>query len=69
MEIIKVEIIKNYMINNNLSKKSVCKLCKISYETLQKILHNQYNFRVNAIFKVAKFLNVEVTELFNDNKK
>lgn len=54
------------MINNNLSKKSFCKLCKISYETLQKILYNQYNFRVNAIFKVAKFLNVEVTELFNE---
>ena len=48
------ELIKNYMRENNLSKKSFCKVCNISPLTLNKILNQKTNIRILAIFKIAR---------------
>ena len=62
--IIKTELIEKYLRENNLSKARFCKICKISPTTLKNLMTNG-SFRISAIFKVAKVLNVPVHEMFN----
>lgn len=59
------KLIKNYMRENNLSKKSFCKVCNISPLTLDKILNQKTNIRILAIFKIARALQVKVHLLFS----
>ena len=61
---IKIDLINNYLKERNLSKTQFCKLCKISYSTLTNILNGD-NFRLIALFKIAKILNIEVYQIFN----
>lgn len=61
---VKTELILNYMKENNLSKTAFCKKCKISTVTLKKILNNQENYRLFALFKIARVLNMRIHELF-----
>ncbi len=44
--IIKTELIENFVKENNLSKSKFCKMCKISQSTLYKIMTNGENFRI-----------------------
>lgn len=60
---INVNLIKNYLKENKMSKTKFCKLCGINFSTLNKILNNQKDFRVNALFKIAKVLNLQVYEI------
>ena len=60
----KIELITNYMKENNLSKTAFCKQCKISYGVLNKILKDKSNIRLNVFFKIAKVLNIKVYELW-----
>ena len=62
---IKIEIIKNYLLKNKISKTKFCKMCKISPSTLNKILANDDNFEIIALFKIAKVIKVEVYQMFN----
>ncbi len=62
---IKTELIENFIKDNNLSKSKFCKLCKISQSTLNKIMTNSENFRIIALFKIAKVLKIQVFEMFN----
>lgn len=64
MRIIKTDLIKNYLKEENISKTKFCKLCKISVTTLNKILSNKENFRIIALFKIAKQIKLQVFELF-----
>lgn len=62
---IKVELIENFIKENNLSKSMFCKMCKISQSTLNKIMTNSENFRIIALFKIASVLKIQVFEMFN----
>lgn len=61
---IKTSLITNYMKKNKMTKTVFCKKCNISYNTLKKILKNQTNFRIVALFKVAKVLKTNICDLF-----
>ena len=62
---IKTELIENFVKENNLSKSKFCKMCKISQSTLNKIITNNENFRIIALFKIARVLKIQVFEMFN----
>ena len=61
---IKTEIIKNYILENKMSKTKFCNLCKIAPSTLNKIMANDDNFRIIALFKIARVIKVRVHQLF-----
>ena len=62
---IKTELIENFINDNNLSKSKFCKMCKISQSTLNKIMTNSENFKIIALFKIARVLKIQVFEMFN----
>ena len=62
---IKVELIENFIKDNNLSKTKFCEMCKISQSTLNKIMTNSKNFRIIALFKIARVLKIQVYQMFN----
>ena len=61
---LKTKMIENYLKEYHLSKTKFCKLCKISYCTYQKMINNQDNFQIIALFRIAKVMDVEVYQLF-----
>ena len=62
---IKSDLIENFIKENNLSKRKFCEMCKISQSTLNKIMTNSENFRIIALFKIARVLKIQVFEMFN----
>ena len=64
-DLIKAEIIERYLQENNISKTKFCKLCKINIKTLNKILSNNTNFELIALFRIANVINVQVYQMFN----
>lgn len=62
---IKTELIENFIKDNNLSKSKFCKMCQISQSTLDKIMTNGENFKIIALFKIARVLKIQVFEIFN----
>lgn len=60
---INTKLIEEYIKKNNLSKIKFCKQCKISYSTLLRILNNG-DFKIIALFKIARVMNVKVYNLF-----
>ena len=62
---IKTELIENFVKENNLSKSKFCEMCKISQSTLNKIMTNNENFRIIALFKIARVLKIQVYQMFN----
>lgn len=62
---IKTEIIENFMLANQISKTKFCKMCKISPSTLNKIMTNDDNFGIIALFKIARVVKVQVYQMFN----
>lgn len=61
---IKTEVIEQYLRENNLSKTKFCEICKISRSTFKKIMNNE-NFQLIALFKIARVLNVHIHQLVN----
>ena len=59
----KKEIIESYLKENKISKTKFCKLCGISYCTLEKIRNNK-NYRIGALFKIAKGVKIQVYQMF-----
>lgn len=51
---IRVELITNYLKANKISKSEFCKRVGISVGVLNKILSHNLNFRIDAIWKIAK---------------
>ena len=51
---IRVELITNYLKVNRMSKVEFCRRVGISINVLNKILSDKQNFRVDAIWKIAK---------------
>ena len=63
---IKVEIIEKFMLENNISKTKFCKMCKISPNTLNKIMANNFNFEITALF-MSKTLEINASNWYNIN--
>ena len=64
---IKSELIKNYMKVNNLSKTAFCKQCKISTNTYNKVINGEPPYYISGLFKIAKNINKELFEMFDEN--
>ena len=64
--LIKTEILEDYIEKHNLSKTKFCKLCKISPSVLKKIMCNQDNFYIIALFRIARVIGIEVYQMFED---
>ena len=62
---IKIELIENFIKENNLSKSKFCEMCKISQSTLNKLITNNENFRIIALFKIARVLKVNFFKMIN----
>jgi len=62
--VVDVQKIKQFIEQNSLTKTRFCKLCKIGIATLNKIYGGK-DFNLIAAFKIAKVMNVRVSELFN----
>ena len=62
---IKVEIIEKFMLENNISKTKFCKMSKISPNTLNKIMANNFNFEIIVLFRIARIIKIEVYQMFN----
>ena len=63
-KVIKINLIEKFIKKNKLTKKEFCNICKISEGTLNKILKNNSNFKITAVFKVARVLKIRICELF-----
>ena len=63
-KIIKTEIIKNYIKENELNIKDFCKLCGICQTTYYKIINNE-NFILSSLFKIARVIKIHPYKLFN----
>ncbi|MBO5103374.1 MAG: helix-turn-helix transcriptional regulator [Clostridia bacterium] len=67
MNNINTKKILDFIKKNNLSKSAFCKNCKINLGIYYKIMNGQANFRINALFKIAKYMQLNhVVELFRD---
>lgn len=64
-DVIKTEVFEDYMKEHNLTKTKFCQLCEIGVQTFNRIISRQ-NFRISALFKIAKVIKVEVWQMFKD---
>jgi transcriptional regulator with XRE-family HTH domain len=63
--LINTKLITNYMEENKLSKTAFCKLIKISYGSLNKMLANDTsNIKLLVLLKIMRALNVRGEEFF-----
>ncbi len=60
---INVEFLEGYLKENNLSKTAFCKKCKIATKTFDKIMSGKTNFRLVAIFRIARALDIDFRTL------
>ena len=67
-KVIKVEKILQFIKDRGISKTKFCKECGVSYQCLKKILSDNLNFYADAIFKIARFMKLNVYELFWEKK-
>ena len=57
-------IIDRYMKKHNLSKKEFSKNCGISLYILNKVMSGSVDVPVLSVYKIAKYINVEIVKLF-----
>lgn len=62
--VVNTQMIEDYITEKRLTKASFCRLCKIGTQTLDRMLSGK-NFKINALFKVARALNVQVHKLLS----
>ncbi len=61
---VNIEPIETYMRKNLLSRTQFCKRCGISISTLNKILCGDGNYRLNALLKISRAIDVPFTDFF-----
>ena len=66
MNIIKTELITNYIKSHKLTIKEFCMRCKISTNIYYKIINNKINIKINNLFKIANLLKIDVYQLLNE---
>ena len=62
-KVIKTEKITEYLIKTGYSQGEFCKLCKVSTATFQKIMQQDCNFGVKALFRIARQMEIRVCDL------
>ena len=62
--IFNVEIIENYMKENNLTKKEFCRGCGLMPSTFERIFWGHIGVDLKTINKVASFMNIPLGRLF-----
>lgn len=60
---INIELIKNYMVENELSESEFCARCGIDENSLNKILSGEIDFFASALVKISKEMKVKISEL------
>ncbi len=63
--LVKTETISNFIKENKLTKREFAAKCGINVWNLRKVLSGNANFDVVYLFKIAKFMNVQICELLN----
>ncbi len=61
--IINSQKIKDFMLENNLTKAKFCKACKIGREMLEKILRDCKDARILPLYRIAKATNCAIKDL------
>ena len=64
MKYYKTELIENFRKQNNLTVIKFCKLCKIYEGSYYKIINQQLKCRASVIFKIARAMNIHMSELY-----
>ena len=64
-----LELITNFMKENNLTKTQFCKLCGFSIPTLKKVFRNDLSLRLPVVFKLSRAMGIEPKELFYKQNK
>ncbi len=62
-DVVNITLIDNFIISHKITKKQFCKLCKINYSTLRKI-YNGKNFIINSLIKIARVMEIKVSNFF-----
>ena len=58
------EIVSNYIKKNGYLKDEFCEHCGIEIEELNKMQEGDWSFKIESLFKIANFINVEMFEFF-----
>lgn len=62
--LINIDLINDFIKEKKLTKKTFCRLCKISRYILNKIYNDNVSVGIKSIFKIARTINVEISKLF-----
>lgn len=63
--VVKVDMIKKFMQDNNLTRKEFAKLCRMSVSTLYRILDEKHNFDSTYLLYMAITMKVQIYQLVN----
>ena len=62
-ETLNIKLIIEYIEKNSLTRKEFCQQCKISISTFYRIINGK-DFRLDALFKIAKIMNLKLYQFF-----
>lgn len=63
--IIKTEVILEFMEKNNLSPTAFCKFCKISKSSYDKIMNNDLRVKIKTVLKIMVAMKIRLNQLVN----
>ena len=63
MRYFKEELILDFIKGKGWTARKFCKECKITINTFLKILNQQLDFKLIALFKIAQMMNLEIFNL------
>lgn len=63
-KIYNTNILDEFLINNKISKSTFCKKCQLSDVILKKFYEHNANISTIQLFKIARQLNVSISNLF-----
>ena len=61
---VNVQVIEKYIKENKTNKKEFCKMCGISFSTLQKFLYSEVRCNLLTAYKILIVLKCKFDELF-----
>ncbi len=66
--LVKIDMIKKFMQDNNLTRKEFANMCKMSESTLYRILDGKHNFDLRYILYISITMKVQMYQLFNSKR-
>lgn len=61
--IINVQIIKEFLILNNLKPREFCKKCKISKKAFKNLMKNHEKLKISELIRISEFVERSLCEL------